>query len=557
MAVLSSRLESIVRTMSNTIFRSGRSGIINTARDFSCCIITADGRLLTAADSLPIHVMSGPDLIAQSMVRNHPHLEAGDAFLHNSPYDGNAHAADHSVVVPVVDDGIHRFTILTKGHQADCGNAAATTYAVDARDVYEEGALIFPCVRVQQDYQDCRDIIEMCRLRIRSPDQWWGDYLALLGAARIGERKLRELGREIGWDALNQHAETWFDYSERLMRRSIARLPSGTVAAETTHDPFPGVPDGVPVSARVTVDAQAETIEVDLRDNPDCQPCGLNLTEAASRTAAFIGIFNSLPDKIPVNSGSYRRLNVLLREGCVVGIPVHPYSCSASTTNVADRVANVVQRAMAEFDGELGLAEVGLGLPGSTAVISGRRETGESFVNQLFLAFTGGPGSPRCDAWLQIGHVGNAGMMRRDSVEVDELAFPIRVLVQRVVPDSEGAGRYRGAPSAEVEIQAVGVPITAVWASDGTVNPAQGARGGCNGGRATQMMRSTSGELTELPSCAAVTIAPGESIVSRTCGGGGYGLPLERDRALVARDLAEGWITAERAAEIYGFTVGR
>ena len=128
----------------------------------------------------------------------HPRSSAGDAFLHNSPYHGNSHAADHSILVPVIDDeGVHRFTVLAKAHQADCGNSQPTTYMAAARDVYEEGALIFPCVRVQEDYRDGEDMIRMCRMRIRVPEQWWGDYLALLGAARIGERRAARAGRGV------------------------------------------------------------------------------------------------------------------------------------------------------------------------------------------------------------------------------------------------------------------------------------------------------------------------------------------------------------------------
>lgn len=128
LAVISNRFESIVRRMTNTLFRTARSGVINSARDFSCCILTAEGDLLASAESLPIHILSGPDLIARTMAELHPELEAGDAFLHNSPYDGNSHAADHCVLVPVIDrDGVHRFTLLVKAHVADCGNSDPTS----------------------------------------------------------------------------------------------------------------------------------------------------------------------------------------------------------------------------------------------------------------------------------------------------------------------------------------------------------------------------------------------------------------------------------------------
>ena len=198
LALLSNRLEGIARAMMNTLLRTARSAILNTARDFSCCILTAGDEMLAMAESLPIHVMSGPDLIARYMKETHPQLRRGDAFLHNSPYHGNSHAADWCVVVPVIDDdGRHRYTVVAKAHLADCGNSVPSTYVADAADVYNEGALIFPCVKVQEAYATREDVLRMARVRIRVPELWYGDFLALLGAARIGERRLLELIGEV------------------------------------------------------------------------------------------------------------------------------------------------------------------------------------------------------------------------------------------------------------------------------------------------------------------------------------------------------------------------
>ena len=213
LALLSNRLEGISRKMGNTLMRTGRSGVLNIARDFSCCILTADHELAAVAESLPIHVLSGPDIMARSMQEFHPELKRGDAFLHNSPYHGCSHPADHTILVPVIDDdGVHRYTVAAKAHQADIGNSIPTTYHGTARDVYEEGALIFPATKVQENYETNMDIVRMCRMRIRVPDQWWGDFLAMIGAARIGEREILELGKEVGWDTLETFNEQWFDY---------------------------------------------------------------------------------------------------------------------------------------------------------------------------------------------------------------------------------------------------------------------------------------------------------------------------------------------------------
>ena len=554
LAILNKRLEGVCRKMANTLFRTGRSGVLNTARDFSCCIVTADNHLLATAESLPIHVLSGPDLMAAAMQEFHPVLKRGDAFLHNSPYHGCSHPADHTILVPVLDnDGRHRFTMVAKAHQADCGNSLATTYMGGARDVYQEGALIFPAVRVQENYQDVEDIVRMCKMRIRVPEQWWGDYLAEMGAARIGERELMALAAEIGWDTLDAFTDQWFEYSEKRMTAEIARLPAGEMTVSSAHDPFPGAEDGIEVKVKLAIDPAQAMIDIDLRDNPDCLPCGLNLSEACSRTAAMVGVFNSIDHTVPPNAGSFRRIRVALRENCVVGTPVHPTSCSVATTNVADHVSNGVQRAIAELADGAGMAEVGYVIPPSVGVISGHKpDTGEPFVNQIFLGFGAGAASCAADAWVTIGHVGNAGLCYQDSAEVDEQVFPIFVKGRHFVTDTGGAGRYRGGGGMHVEFGPDGCDLEVGYVSDGTLNAAKGARGGGMGGRAQQYVRRANGESETLDACAQVPLHEGETIISVSCGGGGFGSPLDRPAADVAFDAREKWISVRAAEQVYG-----
>src|SRR5205823_960667 len=162
--------------------------VINTARDFSCCIVTDADELLAVAESLPIMIVSGPELVTRYMKEVHPVLHSGDAFLHNSPYHGNSHAADHCIVVPVVADERLRFSVLIKAHVADCGNSVPSSLVPPVRDIYEEGALIFPCVKVQESFSDVEAVLRMGELRIRAPELWRGDLRAMIGAARVGER---------------------------------------------------------------------------------------------------------------------------------------------------------------------------------------------------------------------------------------------------------------------------------------------------------------------------------------------------------------------------------
>ena len=551
-AVLTSRFDSVVRSMANTLLRTARSGIINTAHDFSCCILTRHHSLLAMAQSLPIHVMCGPDVTCEVMTRYHGNLSNGDAFLHNSPYEGNSHAADHAVLIPVLDEaGTHRFTVYAKGHMADCGNSLPTTYMAAARDVYEEGALIFPMVKVQEAFSDVEDVVRMCEARIRAPEQWRGDHLALVGAARIGQRKIQQLATEFGWDAIEAYADQWLDYTEQLMGDAISQLPAGDVVVETRHDPFPGVPDGVSLAVRVRVDPGERRIEIDLRDNPDCLPCGLNLTEATAKTTAMIAVFNSLPEEVPHNGGSVRRITVRLRQGCCVGIPSHPASCSVATTGLANRIGGAVQRGLSLLGDGFGMAEAGVILNPALGVISGTDpRDGRPFVNQLMLAHAGGAASPRHDGWLTIGDHGAGGVVLLDSVEMDELQYPLIVYRRQLQTDTEGAGRQRGAPGTYVEYGPLDCEMTVLYASDGTLFPPQGAAGGGPGSVAVQSREGPEGS-EDLPVFGAIIVHPGEVLRSVTSSGGGYGDPRTREAGAVSRDVRNRWISPDRARAVY------
>jgi N-methylhydantoinase B len=146
--------------------------------------------------------------------------------------------------------------------------------------------------------------------------------------------------------------------------------------------------------------------------------------------------------------------------------------------------------------------------------------------------------------------------MMRDSTEVLELLRPIRVWADRIVPDTEGAGRFRGAPSLYIEYGPVDTELEVLYAADGTVNPALGVRGGQSGALCRPAMRKSDGEVVELEAWARVVLQPGETVISISSGGGGYGPPHEREVERVLHDLADGWVSVERARDVYGVVLG-
>jgi N-methylhydantoinase B len=553
-AILANRVDSIVRDMTNTLLRSARSAVINSARDFSCAITTADNQLLACAEGLPVHIF-GSQLQTTILTESHPDMKEGDAYLDNDPYGGGSHAADHTILVPVFIEGEHMFTAVAKAHQADIGNSIASTYHAEARDVYEEGALIFPTVQVQRDYADIDDVIRMCKSRIRVPAQWYGDYLAGIGAARVAEQGLKELCAKYGKNTVKQFVTDWLNYSEQRMAKAIEKLPSRRLTNTSRHDPFqPYLPDGVDINCTIHIDPADATIIVDLLDNPGALDCGLNMTKATTLAAVFTGLFNAFGNgEIPRNSGSFRRVDVRLRQGGAVGIPEFPHSCSLATTNLADRVINMVGSAFADLGAPYGISEAAVGMGPAMAVLSGKdpRYGGEAFVNQIFVQANGGPASATADGWVTYGLPVICGLMYRDSVEIDEVKMPIQYGEVSLIMDSSGAGTHRGGPAIRTSYKPKGTEVTVIFPCDGQETPPKGVLGGHDGQLASAWIVDSDGTEEKLPANATVILRPGQEIWGCDSSAGGYGYPHQRDPRSVAHDVREGWVSVEAAQEIY------
>jgi N-methylhydantoinase B len=555
LTVIANRLDGIVREMTNTLLRAARSAVISSARDFSCCIITGDNQLLASAEGLPVHIF-GAHLQGANMCEYHKgDIREGDAYLDNDPYGGNTHPADHTFLVPVFIEGEHLFTTVAKCHMADIGNSIPSSYFARALDVYEEGALVFPGVRIQRDFKNEPDIMRMCRARIRVPEQWYGDALAALGSARIAERRLKELCAKYGTRTIKAFIRDWFDYSERRMAESIRRLPKARIENTGRSDPLEGIlPDGLTLKVGIDIDPKAATISVDLRDNPPCVPCGMNTSRAAATSSVVGAIFNSLEKDIPRNAGSFRRLSFQYAEDSVVASPVFPHSCSTATTNVSERLVNITQSAFAKLGDGHGLSEGGTGLGAGMAVLSGKdhRRGDARYVNRMMLSTNGGPASPTADGWVNYAIPVIAGLMYRDSVEIDELKHPFRVESLGLVPDSAGAGRFRGAPAQELTYTPLENPVQVVIPCDGQFAPPRGVNGGHNGTPGSTHLVNHNGDTTKLPNVVIVQLQKGQVLRGRDSSGGGYGDPLTRDPARVRIDVLEGWESLTKARDIYG-----
>lgn len=556
--VMSARLSAIVREMNATLMKSSRSSVIKNSRDFSCGLLTYDHKLLSVEDCIPIHI-AALELATKPITELFDDIRPGDAFMNNCPYTGNSHHADMTLCVPVFFDGEPLFWTLARAHHADIGAPVPSTYLPEARTIYEEGVHL-PCVQIQQDYRDKADIIRMCKMKIRVADLWYGDYLAQVGACRVGERRLQEFASRYGAAAVKAFIREWMDYGERRMDSEIRKLPKGKWSFSTRHDPVPGVADaGIPIKVEVEIDPEKGEIIVDATDNIDCIDGGLNLTECTATAACRIGVFYNLDPSLPHNEGSASRIRIRLRENCVVGIPRYPVGTSVATTNVSSRLITAVAACFAELGEPHGMAEMAYSQALGEAVISGTDPTRGDlpYVNQIFLGYGGGGAIHGFDGWLASGAACDGGQMALDSVEIDEAMYPILVESRGCAMDSGGPGQWEGAPGIEGVYRPLVGRMTAFYGSDGDVNPARGVRDGRDAATSGNWRRHADGRQSQLRPFGDLTIGADEAIVFRACGGGGYGDPLRRDQRRVLRSVQRGWISVERARDVYKVAVRR
>jgi len=561
MALLSSKINSIARNMATILERSSRSSVMSVARDCSTAICGPDGDVIALPNGFIVHV-ANMSLVTRSLFKIHDvkTFRPGDAYLNNSPYHGNTHMADFTIIVPVFYEDEILFYCTVRGHQADIGNCQPTTYSVFAKDIYEEGGICFPCVKIQENYKDVNDIIRLAKMKIRVSDIWYGDYLAQIGAARIGERMLIDVVKKYGKEVVKTFCEERQKYGRMSTEKEIRKFPAGTWYNETKYDSIPGILDeGVTVRVKLTINPEKGRIICDFRDNADSVPCGINCCEATILSAGRGGVFNHMSENIPLCEGSFSCVKVLMREGSVVGKAKYPFSSSLATTNVANRALIAVQGAFNKIGKyELAMADGAFELPPSMGVISGfDPRYSRNYVTEVISGTSGGGAVYGYDGLLP--HcISNGGMLKWNPLEIIEQKYPVIYYKQEIITDSGGAGEWNGNPSTEVILaSSTSEPVNLTYACDGHENPPRGAFGGHDGIPAQVALHSLKEAkiIKYLPTTHYCKIKTGQAIVSNICSGAGVGDPLDRDPEKVRHDVRGDFVSLEKARKIYGVVI--
>ena len=547
--LIQTRLTSVVREMRSIMIRTARSPMIHEGHDFSCAVLSPAGELVAASEvEQPTHLSALPWSARSVIARYDGDIGPGDLFLHNDPYTGGAHLNDVALFFPVFSGETRIAHLGIMAHWQDIGGMVPGSLSGTATEVFQEGIRI-PGIRIVRRGEANEEATDLLFANVRQPADRRGDLQAMIGACRIAERRLAGMLERWGVATAREAMAALLDRAEVRMREAIRQVPDGVYEYETYLDNTGASPEPLPLRLRLTV--KDDTLHADFSGCAPQVAGPTNLGPATSTTAVFTMAKALLDPKGPINAGAMRPLTVTAPLGSVVNARP-PAACGAigevrralESLVVGTLGKAIPDRLVGDLKGASNITAIGGPHPGRD----------RDFLHVEFPA--GGTGAI-------IGADGNSSMRNFaegdissiQPVESIESTCPLRVESTALRRDSGGAGQRRGGLGLRREVRLLGPQARLSVLSDKNVIPPYGVRGGCSSAPNRFTVRRDGREIAPSALPGKVTgfgLRAGDVVIEETAGGGGYGNPLERDAAAVARDVAYGYVSPAAAAERYG-----
>jgi N-methylhydantoinase B len=542
LAVVKSALDSIVDEMAYTVIRTARSEIIKDVMDYSAALCDAQGRMIAQAKTIAQHLGAIPDAMASVLAEFTGDLDPGDVVAMNDPYQGGMHIPDVFLFMPIFWHGeVEAFAVVI-GHQTDMGGRVPGSNASDSTEIYQEG-LRLPPVKLYEAGRPSRSVRRIIEKNVRVPDRVLGDLGAQYAACKVGERELGRLYTRYGRDTVRVYTAELLDYAERLTRAEISRWPRGTVTF-TDHLDSDGFSDEpVPLRVAITVHADGH-LTCDWTGSAPQVKAALNSTLSFTKSCTYLSVRSVLRQDVPNNAGVFRCIDVIAPEGSILN-PRLPGACAARALT-GYRMLDVMLGALARVLPD----RVPAAGEGGNTVLSIGGLTAERrpfvIVDMITGAWGGRPDKDGMEA------VTNPSQnMSNTPVEVLEAQHPIRIDEYAFVPDSCGAGRFRGGLGLRRRYTLLNEEATLQLRSDRMRFRPYGLSGGKPALGARNVL-NPDGEARVMPAKFAVVLRRGDVVLHEQPGGGGFGDPFTRDPERVAADARNGKITLEYARREHG-----
>lgn len=560
--IVRSGLYSIAREMKAAMMRTAGSPIIHSGGDASAAIFDANMQLVAQGNDIP--TMMGSAVISTKAsveaigVEN---LRPGDTIISNDVYlGGGNHQPDVQLTRPVFyKDKIIAYT-MTRGHWVDIGGTAPGSFTPVTWDIHAEGIRIPPVILYRND-EPVEDLFRLIVNNTRDIDNRMLDINAQYAGCFVGAQRIVEMVEKVGAPAMAEAMESALDYSEKLMRAQIERIPDGVYEGSDFIEPVQAPnwkDDLIPVKVKITV--KGDTIIFDYTGTAPQVRGGVNCPFSVTCNSTWFTVKTITDPSIPINQGCYRPIEIICPEGTLLNC-TYPASVVSGVTETSPRIIDMLLQTLSAAVPDRVVAQSNDAA--CSGIFSGvdpdldrARSLRRKHV-QYIDPHGGGYGArPMRDGVNAIRVlVGNAGMTSVEQIEND---VPLTVESWSLVPDSGGAGRWRGGLTSE-RVYRVGFEEAnlTVIAERGLVSP-KGLFDGAEGHCFKSSITHDNGEVDNVPSKGGYVVVHKDDVVRiQPAGSGGYGNPLDREPERVRDDLRDGYISANSARDDYGVIINQ
>jgi N-methylhydantoinase B len=541
--ILRNKIASLVDEMHYHFYRSGYSTIIRESRDFSCVVLDATGRLIVAPPMF-FHAPVYRHLVSRILELHGPHgIAEGDVFVSNHPYEGGLpHVSDMAFVAPVFADGAIVAFTGSIAHKADVGGTVAGSTSANATELYHEGLLVPPIKMVDRG-RACEDIERLILANSRQPALVRGDMQAQIAVTQMGATRVKDLCGRFGAATVTGAFAAILRGAAEELRAAIARLPEREASAEGLLD-SDGVTVDQPIKLAVTIRIKDGGATFDFSASDPQARGPVNLRPSMVEACVFYSLIGCLGPRIAFNDGMRDVVRLVFAPRTITN--AEPPAPVSNYQMVNLKLVDVILEALATFHPERAIAHGGSSSALSIAYAKAR--PGQSTMQYEIMGSAYGGGMGHDGASATATHLSN---LHITPIEILESEYPCRITRFDLVPDSGGAGQWRGGLSLRREYELL-EDATVIRRFDKTRFPPQGVSGGKPGARARFVVRLGTAQEQETRASGRYEMKAGERFLLQSAAGGGFGDPHRRERAAVERDLGEGYVTAQGAAKGYG-----
>jgi len=542
LAVVKNALDSIVDEVAYTVLRTARSEIVKDVMDYSAAICDSRGNMIAQAKTIALHLGAVPEAMQAVRAKYSDEIHEGDVIILNDPYQGGMHLPDIFMFAPIFCEGTLEGYSVVICHHTDVGGRVPGSNASDSTEIYQEG-LRLPVLKLYDRGVLNEAVHAIIERNVRVPDRVLGDLKAQRAACHVGARELAKLISKHGKETARVYFAELLDYAERLTREDIKTWPDGTYRF-TDHLDDDGFSDEpIPISVAITV--AGDELAVDYGGSSPQVRAALNATKSYTNSCSYLSVRCVLDGDVPNNEGIFRCIEVRAPEASILN-PVLPAPCAARALT-GYRVMDAMFGALTQIvPGRVPAAGEG----GNTVIaIGGYREDRKPFiiVDMICGCWGGRDGKDGVDA------ITNPSQnLSNTPIETLERQHPIRIEDYSLIPDSCGAGEFRGGLGVRRSYRLLAEEAGLQLRSDRTKFAPYGLEGGRPGRKTANWLEDADGTRRELPGKVTMPLTEGQLVIHEQAGAGGYGNPFSRDPDRVLEDVLDGKQTAGAAKEQYG-----